>query len=41
MKNAVEMGSVAMIYMPIFIKTGTGIQKLMGVESETYSIEIV
>jgi hypothetical protein len=30
MKYAVEMGSVAMIYIPSFIKTGSGIQKLMG-----------
>jgi hypothetical protein len=30
MKYAVEMGSGAMIYIPGFIKTGSGIQKLMG-----------
>jgi hypothetical protein len=30
MKYAVEMGSGAMIYIPSFIKTGSGIQKLMG-----------
>jgi hypothetical protein len=29
MKYAVEMGSVAMIYIPSFRKTGSGIQKLM------------
>jgi hypothetical protein len=31
MKYAVEMGSgAAMIYIPSFIKIGSGIQKLMG-----------
>jgi hypothetical protein len=30
MKYAVEMGSVAMIYIPSFIKIGSGIQKLLG-----------
>jgi hypothetical protein len=30
MKYAVEMGSGTVIYMPSFIKTGAGIQKLMG-----------
>jgi hypothetical protein len=29
MKYADEMGSGAMIYMPSFIKTGSGIQKLI------------
>jgi hypothetical protein len=29
MKYAVEMGSGAMTYIPSFIKTGLGIQKLM------------
>jgi hypothetical protein len=29
MKYAVEMGSGAMIYMPSFIKIGSGIQKLI------------
>jgi hypothetical protein len=29
-KYAVEMGSSAMIYMPSFMKTGSGIQNLMG-----------
>jgi hypothetical protein len=29
MKYAVEMGSVAMIYIPSFLKIGSGIQKLM------------
>jgi hypothetical protein len=31
MKYAVEMGSVAMIYISSFIKIGSGIQKLIGV----------
>jgi hypothetical protein len=30
MKYAVEMGSGAVIYIPYFIKIGSGIQKLMG-----------
>jgi hypothetical protein len=30
MKYAVEMGSGAVIYVPIFIKIGSGIQKLIG-----------
>jgi hypothetical protein len=30
MKYAVEMGSGAMIYIPSFIKIGSGTQKLMG-----------
>jgi hypothetical protein len=30
MKYAVEMSSVAMIYIPNFIKIGSGIQKLEG-----------
>jgi hypothetical protein len=30
MKYAVKMGSVAMIYIPSFIKIGSGIQKLIG-----------
>jgi hypothetical protein len=32
MKYAVEVGSGAMIYIPSFIKIGSGIQKLMGSE---------
>jgi hypothetical protein len=32
MKYAVEMGSVAMIYIPNFIKIGSGIQKLTAEE---------
>jgi hypothetical protein len=30
MKRAIEMGSGVMIYTPIFIRIGLGIQKLMG-----------
>jgi hypothetical protein len=30
MKYAVEMGSGAMIYIPSFVKIGSGIQKLLG-----------
>jgi hypothetical protein len=30
MKYAVEMGSGAVIYVPSFIKIGSGVQKLMG-----------
>jgi hypothetical protein len=30
MNYAIEMGSCAMIYLPSFIETGSGIQKLMG-----------
>jgi hypothetical protein len=30
MNCAVEMGSIPMIYIPSFIKTGSGIQQLMG-----------
>jgi hypothetical protein len=33
MKCAVEMGSGGMIYIPSFIKTGSGIQKLVGGDS--------
>jgi hypothetical protein len=35
MKYAVEMGSGAMIYIPSFIKIGSGIQKLIGGDSQT------
>jgi hypothetical protein len=31
MRYSVEMGSGVMIYIPRFIKKGSGIQKLMGV----------
>jgi hypothetical protein len=30
MRNAVEMGSGAMMYIPSFIKIGSDIQKLLG-----------
>jgi hypothetical protein len=30
MKYAFEMGSVAMIYIPSFVKIGSGIQKFIG-----------
>jgi hypothetical protein len=35
MKYAVEMGSGAMIYIPSFIKIGSGIQKLIRWDSHT------
>jgi hypothetical protein len=41
MKYAVEMGSDAMVYIPNFIKTGSGIQKLVrGIHRHTDSMEI-
>jgi hypothetical protein len=45
MKCAVEMGSGAMIHIPNFIKTGSGIQKLMGgggefIDPRTHSMEV-
>jgi hypothetical protein len=42
MNCAVEMGSGAMIYIPGFIKTGSGIQKLLGggIHRHTDSLEI-
>jgi hypothetical protein len=42
MKYAVEMISYAMIYMPNFIKIGSGIQNLMpgGVHRQTDSVEM-
>jgi hypothetical protein len=40
MKYASEMGSGDMIYMPSFIKTGSGIQKLMGRYRHTDSMVI-
>jgi hypothetical protein len=33
-KYAVEMCSGTMIYIPSFIKNGSGIQKLMGADTE-------
>jgi hypothetical protein len=35
MKHTVEMSSGAMIYIPSFIKIGSGIQKLMRDDSQT------
>jgi hypothetical protein len=35
MKYATEVGSGAVIYIPSFIKIGSGIQKLVGRDSET------
>jgi hypothetical protein len=43
MKHAVGMGSGVMIYKPNFMKTGWGIQKLVGeggVYSDTHSMDI-
>jgi hypothetical protein len=34
MNYAVEMGSGAMVYIPSFIKTGSGIQKLIGGDTQ-------
>jgi hypothetical protein len=34
MKYAVEMGSGAMIYVPSFIKIGSGIRKLIGGDTQ-------
>jgi hypothetical protein len=36
MVYAVEMGSVAMIYIPSFIKIGSGIQELTGGDTQTH-----
>jgi hypothetical protein len=36
MNYAVEMGSGAMIYIPSFIEIGSGIQKLIGGDSQTH-----
>jgi hypothetical protein len=36
MNHAVEMGSGALIYIPSFIKTGSGIQTLLGGGGYTY-----
>jgi hypothetical protein len=35
MKYATEMGSGAMIYIPSFIKTSSGIHKLIGRDTQT------
>jgi hypothetical protein len=39
MKYAVEMGSGAMMYIPRFIKIGSGTQKLRG-DSQIYNMMI-
>jgi hypothetical protein len=36
MKYAVEMGSCAMIYLPSFIKIGSGIRKLIRGDTHTH-----
>jgi hypothetical protein len=36
MKYAVEMGSGAMIYIPVFIKIGSAIQKLISGDTQTH-----
>jgi uncharacterized RmlC-like cupin family protein len=36
MKYAAEMGPGAMIYIPSFVKIGSGIQKLIRADSQTY-----
>jgi hypothetical protein len=36
MRYAVEMGSGDMIYIPRFTKIGSGIQKLIGMDSQTH-----
>jgi branched-subunit amino acid transport protein len=42
MKYAVEMGSVAIVYIPSFIKSGSSIQKLMwGIHKHTDNIVIL
>jgi hypothetical protein len=38
MKYAVEMGSGAMIYIPSFIKIGSGIRKLIGRDTRTQTV---
>jgi hypothetical protein len=36
MKYAVEMGSGAMIYIPSFVKNGSGIQTLIAGDTQTH-----
>jgi hypothetical protein len=36
LKYAVEMGSAAMVYIPRFIKIGSGNEKLIGEDSQTH-----
>jgi hypothetical protein len=40
MKRAVEMGSGVMLYIPSFINTGSGIQKVIGGKTHTDSMVI-
>jgi hypothetical protein len=40
MKYAVDMGLGAMIYIPSFIKIGSGIQELIREDSQANSMEI-
>jgi hypothetical protein len=40
MKYAIEMGSVALKYIPSFIKIGLGIQKLIKCESRTHTDDV-
>jgi hypothetical protein len=37
MRYAVEMGSGAMMYIPRFINIGSGIQQLIGGDTQTYA----
>jgi hypothetical protein len=39
MKYTVEVGPVAMIYIPSFIKIGLRIQKLIGVATQTHRMK--
>jgi hypothetical protein len=40
MKYALEMGSVAMIYIPSYIKIDSGIQELIGEDTQTHRMAI-
>jgi hypothetical protein len=41
MKCAAEMGSVAMIYIPSLINIGSGIQNLIGVDTQQVALTLV
>jgi hypothetical protein len=41
MKYTIEMGSGAMIYVPSFIKIGTGTQKLIGGYADRQHADII
>jgi hypothetical protein len=41
MNYATEMGSVVMIYIPSFIKTGSGIQKVTGGRGDTQTEDYI